>query len=85
MSANTYVILENRGLIGVSGDDCVDFLQGLISNDITKVNQEQAIYSALLTPQGKFLYDFFIIKLAGEFLTDCEDERLEELKRKLPM
>jgi folate-binding protein YgfZ len=85
MSTNSYVILENRGLLSVSGDDAVDFLQGLVSNDVTKVGAERVLYSAMLTPQGKFLYDFFLMRLGNELLIDCEADRLEELKRKLTM
>ncbi len=85
MSTNTHVILKNRGLIGVSGEDAVNFLQGLVSNDVTKVNAEHALYSALLTPQGKFLYDFFILRMEDQLLIDCEVERLDELTRKLTM
>lgn len=85
MSTNTHVILENRGLLSVSGDDTRDFLQGLVSNDMMKVSAERALYSAMLTPQGKFLYDFFIVQYGDEFLIDCEASRLEDLKRKLTM
>ncbi|MBL6931957.1 MAG: folate-binding protein YgfZ [Rhodospirillales bacterium] len=85
MSTNTHVILENRGLLSVSGDDTISFLQGLVSNDVTKVSAERALYSAMLSPQGKFLYDFFLLQMENELLIDCEAERLDELKRKLTM
>jgi hypothetical protein len=71
--------------LGVSGDDATTFLQGLVSNDVMKVGPERAIYSALLTPQGKFLHDFFIMQIDGDLLIDCEAERLDDLKRKLTM
>lgn len=85
MPSSTYTILEQRGLIGLSGEDAVSFLQGLVSNDVNKVSDAQAIYSALLTPQGKFLYDFFIFRMAGGLVIDCEAARLDELKRKLSL
>jgi len=85
MSACTYVILQNRGLLGVSGDDGVTFLQGLVSNDVSKVGTGRALYSALLSPQGKFQHDFFIIHKDGDLMIDCEAERLDDLKRKLTM
>ena len=50
--------LENRGILKVSGDDTVTFLQGLVSNNVSNVADNRAVYAALLTPQGKFLYDF---------------------------
>ena len=52
--------LQNRGILKVSGEDTVTFLQGLVSNDVSKVADDQVIYAALLTPQGKFLFDFFL-------------------------
>ena len=52
--------LENRGILKVSGDDTVTFLQGLVSNNVSNVADNRAVYAALLTPQGKFLYDFFL-------------------------
>ena len=67
MKKNQIIILEDRGLISVSGDEAKDFLQNIITNDIEKVNQTRSIFSALFTPQGKYLYEFFIIKsLASE-------------------
>lgn len=67
-----YVELAERGLLRVSGADGRSLLQGLISNDIGKVAPERAIHAALLTPQGKFLHDFFIAELDGALLLDCE-------------
>jgi len=79
-----FVELQQRGVIGVSGDDARDFLQGLITNDMGRVTPSRAIYAALLTPQGKFLHDF-IITQAGEqrFFLDCDGERLMELGQRL--
>lgn len=85
MSACTHVMLKNRGLLAVSGDDRIAFLQGLVSNDVTRVGPGRAVYSALLTAQGKFLHDFFIIEMDGSLLIDCEADRLADLKRKLTM
>jgi len=85
MSDLRYIMLENRGLIGVDGEDARDFLQGLISNDVHKVTVEKTLYAALLTPQGKFQYDFFLSASDTGLLIDCELDRLEEFKRKLSM
>ena len=81
----SYIMLENRGLIGLDGDDARDFLQGLISNDVHKVTAEKSLYGALLTPQGKFQYDFFLSASDTGLLIDCELDRLEGFKRKLSM
>lgn len=78
-----YVILETRGVLAVAGEDARSWLQGLISNDIRKVTNSQAIYAALLTPQGKFLHDFFIVQHENLFLLDCEASRIDELEARL--
>jgi len=80
-----FTLLQDRGLLAVGGDDAGDFLQGLISNDIHKVTPERAIYAALLTPQGKYLHDFFIIKWQGRLVLDCQRARLDDLKKRLSM
>ena len=67
--------LTGRGVIAVSGGDAQAFLQGLISNDMAKVADGQAIYAALLTAQGKFLFDFFVVPWGDGVLLDCEGER----------
>jgi folate-binding protein YgfZ len=85
MSASSHVILHDRGLLKVSGDDAIDFLQGLVTNDVSKAAPGRALYSAMLSPQGKYLYDFFIIHMNGELAIDCESGRLGEFKRKLNM
>lgn len=72
MSKPFYVQLKNRGLIHIEGDDRVAFLQGLVSNDVIKLEKEKILYACLLTPQGKFLHDFFIIYGDGFILLDCE-------------
>ncbi len=62
MSNPAFIRLENRALLSLQGADVRPFLQGLVSNDVTKVTHGHAVYSALLTPQGKYLFDFFIIQ-----------------------
>ncbi|OHC81724.1 MAG: glycine cleavage system protein T [Rhodospirillales bacterium RIFCSPLOWO2_01_FULL_65_14] len=78
-----YAILEDRGILAVGGEDRVTFLQGLVSNDVTKVEPRRAVYAAFLTPRGKYLHDFFIFDHAGEFLLDCERARLADLMKRL--
>ena len=75
--------IVNRSIISVSGEDRKKFLQGLITNDINKVSENQAIYSLMLSPQGRFLYDFFIIENDQNLLLDCCSERADEILQKL--
>ncbi len=83
MTENRYVKLSERGLITVGGSDRKEFLQGLISNDIEQVSPERAIWAALLTAQGKYLHDFFIVEIDDVFYLDCEAERLMDLGQRL--
>ena len=77
-----FIILKNRAVISVSGEDRKIFLQGLITNDINKVSETQAIYTLMLSPVGRFLYDFFIIEKDDKFLLDCDKERVDEVVQK---
>ncbi len=84
MSKPFYVELPNRGLIHLEGEDRISFLQGLVSNDVAKASQGQIVYACLLTPQGKFLHDFFIHAVDGFLLLDCEGgERAKDLYERL--
>lgn len=84
MSMN-YVTLPSRGILAIDGPDRAAFLQGLVSNDVTFAGPSRAIYAAFLTPQGKYLHDFFIVELGGKLLIDCEAGRLADLQRRLKM
>ena len=55
-------ILKDRGIISVLGKDSKEFLQNIITNDIKIVNKDNSIFSGIFTPQGKYLYEFFVIK-----------------------
>ena len=80
-----YVILADRAVIGVAGPDARPFLQGLVSNDLEKVSPDRAGYGALLTPQGKFLFEFLISERDGELLLETERARVPDLLRRLLM
>lgn len=80
-----YIPLENRGLIRIEGPDARDFLQGLVSQDMQRVSATQAVYSAFLTPQGKFLYDFFCVEFDGALILDCEAPRRSDFFKRLSM
>lgn len=79
---NKIITLKDRQIIEVKGDDRKKFLQSLISNDINKIDNN-LIYSALLTPQGRFLYDFFIFESEERIFLDCYQPRVEEIFKKL--
>ena len=79
MEKDEIVILGDRGIISVSGEDCNDFLQNILSNDINKINASNSLYSAIFTPQGKYLYEFFIIKSDNGYFLDCENEFTQEI------
>lgn len=81
----TSCALPARGVLKITGNDRLDFLQGLISNDINKVTDQLAIYSAFLTPQGKFICDFFIIGCGDGLLVDIAEDALPAFKKKLTM
>ena len=83
MKKDQVVILENRGTILISGVDASDFLQNIITNDINKVSDHNSIFSALLTPQGKYFFEFFIIKRKDGFLLDCSEGSTSELMENL--
>jgi folate-binding protein YgfZ len=78
-----YVQLEDRGVLAISGEDRVLFLQGLVSNNVESVTYDRSVYSALLTPQGKFLYDFFIFTDGDRLLLECDLSFLIGLKKRL--
>jgi len=85
MSDKAFTPLPARGLIKIEGPDARDFLQGLVSQDMTRVNETLAVYSAFLSPQGKFLYDFFAFELDGALVLDCEAERRSDFFKRLSM
>ncbi|MBX9634537.1 MAG: folate-binding protein [Magnetospirillum sp.] len=84
MADKSYTRL-NRAVLSVAGEDRRTFLQGLISNDIAKAGPDRAIWAAFLTPQGKFLWDLFIVESGDAFLIDVEAERAEDFRKKLSM
>ncbi|HEY0421650.1 MAG TPA: folate-binding protein [Acetobacteraceae bacterium] len=75
--------LPDRGVIEISGEDRVPFLQGLVSNDVTLVAPGAAVWAALLTPQGKFLAEFFILSDGARLLLDCERPQAPSLAQRL--
>jgi len=73
-------ILKDRGIISVLGKDSKEFLQNIITNDINIVNKDNSIFSGIFTPQGKYLYEFFVVKSDDGYFLDCSEEFVGELK-----
>ena len=67
-------LLEDRGLLSIIGDDSKSFLQNIISNDVEKISLSNTLFSALLTAQGKYLFEFFILKSKEGYLLDCDNK-----------
>ncbi|MDA1325247.1 MAG: folate-binding protein [Proteobacteria bacterium] len=78
-----HVVLPHRCIVSVSGGEARAFLQGLVTNDMELVSRDRAIYAALLTPQGKYLHDFFIMGTEDGFYLDCEEQRRQDLITRL--
>ncbi len=79
MEKDQIIIFENRGLISITGDDAKEYLQNIITNDINKVSKNSSVFAALLSPQGKYLFEFFVIKKNEGYLLDCEGSSVNEL------
>ena len=82
MNNNVY-ILEDRAVLYINGIDAKGFLQNLISNDIEKVTENSSCFASLLTPQGKFLYEFILLKHKTGYLIDCEKSQSEDFFNQL--
>jgi folate-binding protein YgfZ len=85
MAKASFVLLDGRRILAVSGPDRRAFLQGLVSNDVEKVGRHAARYAALLTAQGKYLHDFILVEVGESIWLDAEADRLADLKRRLSM
>ncbi len=85
MKKDNIYIFEDRGLLYLNGTDVKEFLQNIITNDIEKVTNEMSCFAALLTPQGKYLFDFLIIKHKEGYFLDCEKKNIDELYKQLTL
>ena len=79
MEKDQIIILEDRGIISVIGKDSKEFLQNIITNDINKVNASNTIFSGIFTPQGKYLFEFFLIKSETGYYLECDSEFTNEI------
>ena len=79
MEKNEVITLEDRGFIQVTGLEAKDFLQNIVTNDIEKVTSNSTVFSSILTPQGKYLFEFFVLKLKDSYLLECEKKSTIEI------
>ncbi|MGO4871793.1 MAG: YgfZ/GcvT domain-containing protein [Roseiarcus sp.] len=80
--------LDDRGVVRVCGEDASGFLQGLLTNDVASLGAHEARYAALLSPQGKILFDFLVVRAplaADEFLLDCPAALAADLAKRLAL
>ena len=79
MEKNEVITLEDRGFIQINGSDAKDFLQNIVTNDIEKVTNNSSVFSSILTPQGKYLFEFFVLKFKNSYLLECEKKSSAEI------
>ena len=79
MEKNEVITLEDRGFIQVNGPEAKDFLQNIVTNDIEKITDSSTVFSSILTPQGKYLFEFFVLKLKDSYLLECEKKSTAEI------
>ena len=80
---NKIYIFKERGLLYLQGEDINEFLQNIISNDINKVTNDNSCYTSMFTPQGKYLFDFIIVKHKKGYFFDCEKKQMDDLYKQL--
>tara|TARA_B100000470_G_scaffold185379_1_gene150587 strand:+ start:110 stop:949 length:840 start_codon:yes stop_codon:yes gene_type:complete len=85
MKTEYYFINNDTRFINIAGDDRQEFLQGLITNDINACDRYNPIYSCILSPQGKFLADFFVIELDGSYLIEIHNRFFDNILQKLQL
>ena len=79
MEKNEVIILEDRGFIQIKGSEAKDFLQNIVTNDVEKVTSGSTVFSSILTPQGKYFFEFFVLKLKDSYLLECEKKSTVEI------
>jgi len=80
-----YQLLEDRGILSLTGEDTSAFLQGLITQDMQKLSAERSLYGALLSPQGKYLFEFIMMVRGDSVLLDTEKARVEDFIKRLSL
>lgn len=85
MTNRKYIPLKHRSIISVEGEDAINFLQGILTNDVNEIVEKKVVYSLMLTPQGKFLFDFFLIYHNKKIHIDCHKDSVPDILKKLKM
>ena len=83
MNKNNIYTLKDRGILYVHGEDVLEYLQNIITNDIYKVTDSMSCFASLLTPQGKYLFDFIVVKHKKGYFIDCEKKQIDQLYKQL--
>ena len=79
MEINETTVLDDRGFVKINGDEAKSFLQNIVTNDIEKITDSLSLFSSIFTPQGKYLYEFFILKFEDGYLLECETKITSEI------
>jgi len=79
MEINETTILDDRGFVKINGEEAKSFLQNIVTNDIEKITDNLTLFSSIFTPQGKYLYEFFILKFEDGYLLECEKNVTSEI------
>ena len=79
MEIDETTVLGDRGFIQINGDESKEFLQNIVTNDMEKVSENLTLFSSIFTPQGKYLYEFFILKQKNGYLIECEKDVTNEI------
>ena len=83
MEKDQIFFLKDRGIVFINGKDANEFLQNIVTNDINKVSETSSCFASLLTPQGKYLFDFIIVKHKNGYFLDCEKKQADKLVDRL--
>jgi len=83
MKKDQIFILKDRGVLYIGGADAKEFLQNIVTNDMNKINDNFSCFASLLTPQGKYLFDFIVVKHKQGYFIDCEKNQIEQLFNRL--
>ncbi len=85
MTSARIALLADRGVVRVTGADAEKLLQGIVSNDMELLASQPAIHTALLTPQGKILFDFFVVRAGDGFLLEVARDKAADLAKRLTL
>ncbi len=75
--------LADRGVVRVTGEDAAKLLDNLITADLERLDKEPAVFGGLLTPQGKILFDFFVVKIPDGYLLETSKDKAADFAKRL--